>query len=423
MEFCTKCGNKLEEHWLICPNCGNKIKRLEIKEPKQEEIISEQETVIPHQIVSIDKNVNKIKEGRKRTARNKKTLILSISLVVVCLLSGVLGILLITKNNKYDDLTGDYNELLNDFNELDNQYYILTGEHAELENDYDNLLDEYNTLQNAYDAICLVIRQSILPVQYSIFAEAVRRYYKDIYIGELTGKDYWLRYAEFCRDIILHDSWQENSFGDVSDAFSDALKFGDDTMYLANYIMYLTFYPWLPNWGGFALTGNELTDIDIIIDWCIDEIEYEYDSDITYGHEYFDWDYIKFPVETAFRTMGDCEDQAILCSAYLESCGFETAIAISHDPDHPTLGAFYHGHLLVHIEDTSTFNSLYPSTNLWSIGGIDPYEGFTWCWLDTTWDVPFGSTPTWLSDYGGSVGWDILTIALCDIDGTIGDNI
>ncbi|GAG55124.1 unnamed protein product, partial [marine sediment metagenome] len=30
------------------------------------------------------------------------------------------------------------------------------------------------------------------------------------------------------------------------------------------------------------------------------------------GQENPVWDYFKFPVETAFRTMGDCEDQAIL---------------------------------------------------------------------------------------------------------------
>ena len=94
--------------------------------------------------------------------------------------------------------------------------------------------------------------------------------------------------------------------------------------------------------------------------------------------------------------MGDCEDQAILCAAYLESCGYETALAIFHDAENPNFeGGFYHGALLVHIEDTTAYYATY-SASLWSLGGYDPYEGYTWCWLDTTWDTPFGTKPGWL---------------------------
>ncbi len=320
------------------------------------------------------------------------------------------------------NMTTQRDNLQSDLDALQLQYDALLGDYQILYDAYNELQTIYNALQIAYDYITETIRQSILPVQYCIFAEAVRRYYKDIYIGGLSGKLYWKAFAEFCRDIVLHESFQENSFTDVSNAFSDALVFGNDTMYLAWYIMWLTFYPWLPNWDGFALTGDELTDIDTIVDWCIDEIDYEYDLNIIQGQEYFDWDYIKFPVETAFRTMGDCEDQAILTSAYLESCGFETAILISHDPNHPVYGEFYHGTLWVHIEDRNAFWSLYPDTLLWSID-----DGTNlWYWVDTTWDVPFGSTPEWLQyyiDYNIPLSWDIITLAICDIGGFIGTNI
>ena len=241
----------------------------------------------------------------KRFIKNKKILALSISLVAICVLAGVLGISFIMTSNKcnelsrdYNDLTGDYEDLSDEYTELLNNYQILTG-------DYDTLFDNYQDLQNSYDAVCLVIKQSILPVQYSIFAEAVRRYYKDIYIGELSGKLYWEAFAEYCRDVILHDSRQYNAFNIISNAFSEALRFGDDTMYLAHYIMYWTFQHQFSLWG-IDLTVNELTNIDRIIDQCINEIDYEYDSDIIDGQEYFDWDYIKFPVETTFRTFGDC---------------------------------------------------------------------------------------------------------------------
>lgn len=240
------------------------------------------------------------------------------------------------------------------------------------------------------------------------------------YLGGKIGKTFWKSFAEFCRNIVLHHSWQSNSFTDVSNAFSDALKYGNNTMYLCDWIMYNTFYDWLPNWAGWGLTGIELTDIDTIHQWCVNEIEYEYDDDITEGQEIFDEDYIKFSVETAFRTMGDCEDQTILDASYLESCDFETAIAIFHDPNHPTLGEFYHGASIVHIEDTSSFSSSYPFCSLWRLGNTDPYyPDYTWCFLDPTWDVPFGSEPSWLQSYGSSISSDICTIAICDIGGSI----
>ena len=307
---------------------------------------------------------------------------------------------------------------------LDN-YQILSDAKAELQT-------IYNALLIAYDYMCDTIRQSILPIQYSIFAEAVRRYYMDIYLEglwELDEKEYWIAFAEFCRDIILHDSGQHNAFSEVSNAFSNVLTLGSDTMGLAEFMMTIIFdYSNTINyWGLDELYGlDELNISYTVIQDCIDNIDYEYDSIITLEQEYFDWDYIKFPVETAFRTMGDCEDQAILTSAYLESCGIETAIAISHDLAHPTRGAFYHGTLFVQVEDPIAFWSLYPTTYLWSIDGIN-----AWCWVDTTWDVPFGSTPDWLQEYLdyniNFFSWDIITLSFCDIGGSAytntGENI
>jgi len=323
----------------------------------------------------------------------------------------------------YQILSGDYDELLDDYNDLLNDCDDdLTDEYNDLLSDYNTLNNAYQALQSKYNTIVSYIRQLILPAQYCTFAETVRRFYLPSYLNNATTKDWYLGYAEFCRDIILHDSNQENSFTTVSNAFSDALINGSNTMYLCEYIMNYTFYNWLPNWRGLGLIGNELLDIDTVVQWCIDEMEYEYDDDIIFGQESPSWEYAKFPVETAFRTMGDCEDQAILTAAYLESCGFETIIAIHHDPDHPTLGEFYHGTLLVHIEDNSTYYMTYPSANLWSLGSSDPYyPNYTWCWLDPTWDIPFGDTPSWLQDYidFGGLAYDNLTIAFCDIGGLI----
>ncbi len=233
--------------------------------------------------------------------------------------------------------------------------------------------------------------------------------------GHSTDKDFYMGFAEYCRDVILHDSNQENSFQIVSNAFSDCLKYGSDTMYFAESIMQYVFG--LSFWG--LDFGYYLYMIEETLQWCIDEIDYEYDSDITDGQYLPSWDYAKFPIETAFRTLGDCEDQAMLAATYLESRGFETVIVISHDPAHPVRGSFYHASLLVHIEDTTEYYNSY-SAPLWNFGSIDPYTGFTWCWLDPTWDIPFGDIVPWVVEYGGGITSDVLSIAFCDIDGNIG---
>jgi len=339
---------------------------------------------------------------------DKKQIAVAISLAVAVVSAGILGFLFISKTIAYNNLSEDYDELLN-------KYQILTG-------DYDTLFDNYEELQSSYDAICLIIKQSILPVQYSIFAEAVRRYYMPIYLDGSTSKERYMGYAELCRDIILHDSFQKNSFYDVSNAFSDALRYGSDTMNLTWSTLYC-FDPWYDFMHYWYLTGDELIDINNIVQWCINEIDYEYDSKITFCQDEITWDYPKFPVETMFRTMGDCEDQAILTATYLETCGFETAISVFHDPAHPTLGEFYHAVLMVHIEDTDAFYSMFPDGILWAFSEIDPYypPDFTWCVLDTTWDVPFGSIPSWLQDYIdiGGITEDIVSDAICDINGGI----
>ncbi len=97
-------------------------------------------------------------------------------------------------------------------------------------------------------------------------------------------------------------------------------------------------------------------------------------------------------------------------------------IVLIRDPDYP--GGLYHHSLLVHIEDIDLFNLIYPDCYLWNLGVTDPYKGFTWCWLDPTWSVPFDSTPSWLQYYIDLGGFppNICSIAICDPDGAIDEN-
>ena len=342
----------------------------------------------------------------------------------------------------YDELLVDYNGLYQDYQDLQANYTSLQDQYTilldlydslvlandllqanfdQLQADFDNLQLAYTILQTQYDTITDTIQQMILPAQYTVFAEAVRRYYFDDYIAGDTYRGF----TRFCRDIILHDSIGSYSpdiiFPEVSDAFADCLRYGSNTGYLAFQIFYWVFWSWLPNWNGYGLSGNPTTDISTIVQWCCNNIDYEYDSKITTYQLNPLWDYPKFPVETAFRTFGDCEDQAILCAAYLESCGFETMMVTIHDPDWNGGSGLYHGVPMIWWNNTWGSNPQHGFSFWWD--GTKYNDGW-WMFLDTTWDTPFGTDPTWLQWYKDT---DIMQIfdenkfssAVCDIGGYV----
>ena len=130
--------------------------------------------------MSIKENLPEVK--RKRFFKNKTTMILSISLILACSVTGLFGVLLIQANSRNRNLSRDYDILYADYQELLNDYQILIGDYDSLFNDYNNLLNDYNSLsenydillglynalQSAYDSVCDTIKQSILPVQYCI---------------------------------------------------------------------------------------------------------------------------------------------------------------------------------------------------------------------------------------------------------------
>lgn len=62
----------------------------------------------------------------------------------------------------------------------------LQENYTNLQIQYDNLLDEYINLQGKYDTLKTYISNLILPAQYLVFAEAVRRYYASLNLGGTT---------------------------------------------------------------------------------------------------------------------------------------------------------------------------------------------------------------------------------------------
>jgi len=204
--------------------------------------------------------------------------------------SALLNASFVELEQSYADLQADYIQLQSDYNELQDLYDALMLVHATLELQYNALVFDYNTLLSDYNTLATWIRQQILPAQYMIFAEAARRYYfEDFYVqnkwaeGNISG--YWAEFARFCRDLVLHDSQTGNFslegswFSDVSNALADCLSYGNQTENLAYMNLWDEFYPWLPLWGPRGTTGDVLTDIVNIVQWCVDEIGDEIEPD------------------------------------------------------------------------------------------------------------------------------------------------
>jgi len=363
----------------------------------------------------------------------------------------------------YDSLMQTYDTLVQDYEDLQSNYVSLQEQYTVLEDLYDSLLSAYNNLQISFDELQLdfdnlqvaytilqaqydtladTIQQMILPAQYMVFAEAVRRYYFDDYTL-MYGT--WPGFTRFCRDVILHDSSSVFAdtiypqyatpygqpdiwFSDVSNALSDVLTpyggDGSDTCVLAaRCLAHLLDDNGLTYFGWDGITGDPLTDIGIIIDQCNTVIDYEYDSTLDIDRIPYSYDYIKFPVETAFRTMGDCEDQAMLAAAYLESCGFDAMMVTIHDPDWNGGSGLYHGVPMVFWPDAWGTRPAGTWGFSFSGDGIKYNDGW-WMFLDTTWDTPFGTDPAWLQWY---VDTDLnivfdsskFTYAVCDINGWV----
>lgn len=380
----------------------------------------------------------------------------SIGLVAMILIAaggiGTTGFLYISENQRYvalkeqyeillsnyTDLLDDYDMLLGEYNDLNSSFFILTADYQSLSDQYDSLLNDYQELQSKYVAVCNFIKNQIIPLQVCNWAEAVRRTFLQSYLDSASdSKSTYIQFAKFCRDLVLHASGQYDAFYDVSEAFSPAFKYGTNTLSLADAAMETMAHDRNDVWDNFPFrwgwhfTGiePECYGIDKIVQDCIDNLDYEYDEDITFRQNDATWDYPKHPVETAFRGMGDCEDQAMMCAAYLEQDYFvsgveniyyQTALCFIHDDDHRDYGELYHAALLVHIEDTDAFWDDYPSCYLWNLGSNDPYSGYTWCFVDPTWNTPFGSHPGWLDDYNDNgISSDEITFAICDVGGAV----
>ena len=84
-------------------------------------------------------NGNFSEQKIKRFIGNKRIVSLSISLIIACILSGIFGISFVMIDNKYNNLSNEYNDLTRDYEDISEEYNDLTG-------DYEDISEEYNKL-------------------------------------------------------------------------------------------------------------------------------------------------------------------------------------------------------------------------------------------------------------------------------------
>ena len=318
----------------------------------------------------------------------------------------------------YNTLNATYTTLLADYNNLLLAYTALQADYTALLSNYTSLETAFNTLQGNYDALVIVynslwttystlvswIRGQVLPVQIFMFAESIRRHYLPSYLNG-SAPFYWQNYSRFMADAVRHATPNITAFEkwyEVRNAYTDILRFGNNTPELSYFVLDYMFNTNTThdfNWGydkNIHLVATHSTIIWEIHEWIISNLDFEDDNDITLNREESLWDYIKFPVETLFRGLGDDEDQAIFEAAYLRSCGFDVAVGSFHDDAHPTLGALYHNVLRVNLdhngdgvvdEDESRNNHWWYK---WSLNGSPQ----TWIILYPSLDEAMGDYPS-----------------------------
>ena len=229
-----------------------------------------------------------------------------------------------------------------------------------LENDKVNLQDEISTLSKINDLNALLGMPEGLDQHY----EKIRYELLDRFT--IRGDRGWLLFYVM---QVLHD------IGDYNDTHSC-----DSFLEAHNVSCSSLSVEFLEALCEFQVQQNESLDqIRTVYDWVNDYLYCVEDE----------WGFPRFPVETLVLGYGDCEDQAIVISAMLETLGFETALSIINDEEND----LYHSFCLVkNSADIDYQGTLLQSDDYSELGQI-------WFVLDPAYNHMFGEDSSWMDNY------------------------
>jgi len=221
-------------------------------------------------------------------------------------------------NDDYEDVLGEYGDLSDNYEsmntsygELDQMYNALISDYHDLEWDYNDLLDDYGVLQSSYN-------------NFDLWQDQVT-YYR-VYFGDM----YFWQYATY--DILSH--WKSMD-KDTSEYYMYPIE---DMKVLNGFVVYNDNWSLVDQIADelWKLSENEEDYAEIALEFVHNAIFYMSDLESTGQDEYW-----RYPDETLFDKVGDCEDTAFLYASLLRSKGIP-AVLIEY-VDHLAVGVGLEG--------------------------------------------------------------------------------
>lgn len=326
------------------------------------------------------------------TIKNKLLVpLIVVSIIGLATTGSLTGVILYRQSNSANSsedllqLQEDLQELQEDFQELMADYAIIVGENEELEEQITQLMNDYNGLLVLYSQLEANLNGIITMVKTLPYLDKMSFYYhwtrmdffKLGYYNSLTYREY----------LIEHACYLENHFGNVDSILEKYSFFETGSSMGDAWDSLNALGSWLSYWTSGHYEEN-------IFDWVINNLEYRYDSETSYGRNY-NFDLLLSPVETLKYRAGDCDDFATLGGAMLINNGYEVAYATIHDNVYYP-GGLNHAFLFVNVGESRILSKL-PITNpnmMWRM-----YDSADHDWLI------FDFTPGWQNDPWHKPGW------------------
>jgi transglutaminase-like putative cysteine protease len=229
----------------------------------------------------------------------------------------------------FDDLQDDYEDLQDDFDDLEAQYASATNSLTQAQAQLTQLQDDYDTLESEYTAY---IASHPSDYDYSeirnweYHALYFRFYYANDYYWIIDNYSYLYAWKSLDHLVKAPESWPLDV--DLANSYVIYDFDGDSNIdYIASYIL------------STCSTYEEYAEK--ALDFVHNAVYYMSDADSTGYAEYW-----KYPDETLYDGVGDCEDTTFLYASLLRAAGI------------PTIMLDFQNHLAVGV-GLSGFNGTY----------------------------------------------------------------
>lgn len=218
----------------------------------------------------------------------------------------------------YNSLLANYNDLDEGYDDLDQTYNSLVKDYHDLEWEYANLLDSYTSLQSSYN-------------NFDQWQDQVT-YYR-VYFGDM----YFWQYATY--SILSH--WK-SLYKDTSEYYKYPIE---DMGVLNSFIVYDDDWSLIDQIADelWKLSADDKEYAEITLEFVHSAIFYMSDLESTGQGEYW-----RYPDETLFDKVGDCEDTAFLYASLLRAKGIPTVII--EYVDHLAVGVGIQGFIGTYYE-------------------------------------------------------------------------